>query len=69
MQNKILKKNSALWQKAVKYSRRKYVNSKPIGFNEDGTKIIFMGLIRGNTWLRDEKEIDALLRSNSPAFI
>jgi hypothetical protein len=60
---KTLKKNSPLWQKALKYSRRKYVNSKPIGFNEDRTKVVFMGLIRGNTWLRTEKELDNLLNS------
>jgi hypothetical protein len=66
---KTIKKNSPLWKKAVKYSRRKYVNSKPIAFNEAGDKVIFQSLIRGNKWERTEKDLDILLRGNSPAYI
>jgi hypothetical protein len=62
---KILKKNSPLWQKAVKYSRRKYSNCKPISFNKAGDRIVFSSLIRGNTWERTEKELDLLLRNSS----
>jgi hypothetical protein len=62
---KTLKKNNPLWQKAIRYSRRKYANAKPIGFNQNGTRVIFSSLIRGNLWERTEKELDLLLRKPS----
>jgi hypothetical protein len=62
---KTLKKNSPIWKKAVRFSRRKYTNSKPIGFNKDETRVVFMGLIYGNEWERTEKELDLLLRKSS----
>ena len=49
----MLKKNSQLWQLALKYSRRKYVNSKPVGLSLDGSYVTFQSLIRGNTWTHD----------------
>jgi hypothetical protein len=62
---KTLKKNNPLWQKAIRYSRRKYTNAKPIALSPDGTCVLFSSLIRGNVWERTEKELDLLLRKPS----
>lgn len=58
----ILKSKSILWKKAVKYSRRKNVNSKPIALSIDGLKVKMVSLIRGNNWEYTEKQIDLLLK-------
>lgn len=63
MKTKILKKNSPLWQKAVKYSRRKGVMSKPIELSEDGKEVKFTSLIREGYWWHNEKGLDILLNS------
>lgn len=58
----MLKRDSQLWQLAIKYSRRKYVNSKPIELSKDGSFVTFQSTIRGNTWTHDINSLSILLR-------
>lgn len=67
----ILKKNSEAWKLAVKFSKRKGCNYKPVSLSDDGKFVTVQSLIRGNTWQLsslDLKLIGAIEMINNTAW-
>ncbi len=57
----MLKSKSQVWKAAVKLSKRKYCNSKPVALSECGQYVTMQSLIRGNTWQYSLNELLTLL--------
>ncbi len=47
------KQESEAWRLALRISRRKGVNRRPVALSEDGLSVTFESTIRGNTWVCD----------------
>jgi len=60
----MLKSKSIAWKYAVKLSRRKYCNSKPVSLSDCGSYVTMQSLIRGNTWQYSVDELLTLLERN-----
>lgn len=56
----VKKKDSEAWRIAKKIARRKHSHKIPIALSDDGQRVQFMSLIRGNTWWYTLRELHLL---------